>query len=104
MTAPDKHILDDQVQVLLERSLIAWRLIGRARRIAEGTEILALGRTVTVTRAPAGIPFRWMVTVDSRSRPAVSVVAVLRQVRHALDPGYASSRVRIAAMPVLPPG
>lgn len=103
MQPPATQSLDDLLHVLLERSLLAWRLIGRARRVTEGTEIVALGRAVTVTRAPAGIPFRWMVTVDGRSRPAVSVIAVLRQVRHALDPGYASSRVRIAAMPVLPP-
>jgi hypothetical protein len=46
--------------------------------------------------------FRWMVTVDGRKRGAISLVAVLRQVREALDPGYAASRVRIAVAPLVP--
>jgi hypothetical protein len=103
MTPQESPTLDDRLHTLLERSLIAWRLLGRAQRTVDGTQILALGRTVSVARAAPSVPFRWMVTVDGRSRPAVSVVAVLRQVRHALDPDYDRSRVRIAAMPVLPP-
>ena len=46
--------------------------------------------------------FRWMVTVDGRKRGAISLVAVLRQVREALDPGYAANRVRIAVAPLVP--
>ena len=40
--------------------------------------------------------------IDERERPAISIVAVLRQVREALDPGYATRRVRIAALPLVP--
>jgi hypothetical protein len=43
-----------------------------------------------------------MVTVNGRKRGAISLVAVLRQVRAALDPGYANYRVRIAAFPAVP--
>jgi hypothetical protein len=43
-----------------------------------------------------------MVTVDGRRRGAVSLVAVLRQLRAALDPGYAKTRVRIAASALVP--
>ena len=48
-----------------------------------------------IERSPDAM-FRWMVTVGGRTRGALSLVAVLRQVREALDPGYAASRVRIA--------
>ena len=47
--------------------------------------------------------FRWLVTIDGRERPAVSLIAVLRQVRQALDPGYAASRVRVTVAPLVPP-
>jgi len=43
-----------------------------------------------------------MVSIDGRRRPAISLVAVLRQVREALDPGYATNRVRIAIAPLVP--
>ena len=46
--------------------------------------------------------FRWIVTVEGRKRGAISLVAVLRQVREALDPGYAGSRVRVAVNPLVP--
>jgi hypothetical protein len=46
--------------------------------------------------------FRWTVTVDGRKRVAISLVAVLRQVREAVDPGYAAIRVRIAVAPLVP--
>jgi hypothetical protein len=42
------------------------------------------------------------VAVDDCERPAISIVAVLRQVREALDPGYATRRVRIGALPLVP--
>ncbi len=89
---------------LIEQSLIAWRLLARARRSEDGAiEITGLGRAVRIERAAAGEPFRYMVTVDGRRRPALSLVAVLRQVRIALDPAYDKNRVRIAVEPLLPP-
>jgi hypothetical protein len=42
-----------------------------------------------------------MVTINGRKRGAVSLIAVLRQVRTALDPGYAINRVRMAPLPVV---
>jgi len=47
--------------------------------------------------------FRWLVTIDGRQRPAISIVAVLRQVRQVVDPGYAARRVRITVAPLVPP-
>ena len=58
------------------------------------------GIQIRVERAPPGLPFRWMVAVNGRKRGAISLVAVLRQVRSALDPDYAMNRVRIAELPV----
>ena len=43
-----------------------------------------------------------MVTIDARKRKAISIVSVLRQVREALDPGYAANRVRVVVAPLVP--
>ena len=59
-------------------------------------------KDIRIERAPPHLMFRWMVTVDGRKRGAISLVAVLRQVREALDPGYAANRVRIAVAPLVP--
>jgi hypothetical protein len=50
---------------------------------------------------PDDMMFRWMVTIDGRTRPAISLVAVLRQVRAALDPDFAATRVRVGIAPLL---
>jgi hypothetical protein len=88
---------------LLMQSLLAWHVYGEVRR-ASGDAILVSGdgREILVRPAPPGLPFRWLVTIDGRERPAISIVAVLRQVREALDPGYATQRVRVAAFPLVP--
>ena len=46
--------------------------------------------------------FRWTVTIDGRKRGAISLIGVLRQVREAIDPGYAASRVRVTVAPLVP--
>jgi len=93
----------DLVAELLAQSLAAWRLAGNVRRMADGSLALSCGGIdITVEPAPPGGPFRWMVTVAGRRRPAVSLVAVLRQVRTALDPGYAKNNVRVAVAPLVP--
>jgi hypothetical protein len=92
----------DTVSELLAQSLAAWRITGTVDR-AESDAILLRGvRHVRIERAGPEAPFRWMVTVDGRKRGAVSLVAVLRQVRTALDPGYATSQVRVAVAPLVP--
>lgn len=93
----------DLLCALLTQSLLAWRISGEACP-AGGGAILVSGerRRVLVKPAPPDLPFRWLVTVDGCERPAISIVAVLRQVREALDPGYATRRVRIAAFPLVP--
>lgn len=96
---PSDHLLR-----LVAQSLIAWRVLARARRADDGAiEVEGLGRLIRIARAAPGEPFRYMVAVDARRRPALSLVAVLRQVRGALDPAYEKTRVRIAVEPLLPP-
>jgi hypothetical protein len=90
------------VRELLAQSLLAWGLTGSVRN--EGSAILLScnATEIRIEPAPAGVPFRWMVTVSGRRRGAISLVAVLRQVRGALDPGYAMTPVRIAALAAMP--
>ncbi len=96
--------LDARVRVLLEHSMLAWGVLARVDRGDDGAlRVTGLGKEAVIERAPEGAPFRWLVSIDGRKRPAVSVIAVLRQVRLAFDPGYETSRVRVAPAPIRPP-
>jgi hypothetical protein len=93
---------------LLAQSLLAWKLAGGVHRSGDGS-ILVVGnakdgndKEICIAPAPPDLPFRWMVTVDGRKRGAISLVAVLRQIRAALDPGYAKNKVRVAVSPLVP--
>jgi hypothetical protein len=93
----------DLARDLLAQSLIAWRVAGSVERASDGALVIGGNRkNIRIDRAPPHVMFRWMVTVDGRKRGAISLGAVLRQVREALDPGYAANRVRIAVAPLLP--
>ena len=72
----------DLVCELLTQSLLAWRVVrrGAARKRRRDPRHRAAPRDPRQARA-SGLPFRWLVTIDDRERPAISVVAVLRQVR-----------------------
>ena len=91
---------------LIAESLTLW---GVADRVAieghDADHLRLIGPTgpITIGRAPASVPFRWMVTIGERQRPAGSVTGVLRIVRAAVAPEGPSSRVRIAPAPILPP-
>ncbi len=99
MTAAPSELLCE----LLAQSLSAWRIAGEASRAGDGAVLVRCQRReIRIRPVPPGLPFRWLVTVDDRERPAISIVAVLRQVREALDPGYATQRVRIAPVPLVP--
>ena len=94
---------NDLARELLAQSLIAWRLAATIQR--EGDSVLSIsgnGKDIRIDRAADDLPFRWMVTIDGRKRGAISLPAVLRQVRQALDPGYAANRLRIAVAPLVP--
>jgi hypothetical protein len=95
--------LSDLVHELLTQSLVAWRVAGNVERASDGALVIGADRKdLRIERAPPHVPFRWTVTVDGRTRGAISLVAVLRQVREALDPGYVANRVRIAVTPLVP--
>ena len=120
---PEKHVLDpdrgwepvfgqdhaakespnDLACALLAQSLIAWRVAGHVGRADDGALVIGgTGKGIRIERAPPHAVFRWTVAVDGRKRVAISLVAVLRQVREAVDPGYAAIRVRIAVAPLVP--
>jgi len=92
----------DLVRALLAESLAAWRVTGRVERASDGALVISGHKSIRIDPAPPDAIFRWMVTADGRMRGAISLVALLRQVREALDPGYAKNRVRIAVAPLVP--
>ena len=88
---------------LLAESFVAWRVAGRVQRNGDGAIVICeYAKNIRIDPAPPDLMFRWMVTVDGRKRGAVSLVAVLRQVREALDPGYAANRLRVALAALVP--
>ena len=91
---------------LVSESLAAWGLAGEATCTDDGAiaiERTANGKRLRIEPTPQGPMFRWRVTVDGRARPAVSLLAVLRQVRAALDPDFAATRVRVSIASLLVP-
>jgi hypothetical protein len=88
---------------LMVQSLAAWRVAGAVERSRDGAIVICGARKdIRIDPAPSDPMFRWMVTIDGRKRGAISLVGVLRQVREALDPGYAANRVRVALTPLVP--
>jgi hypothetical protein len=88
---------------LLVQSLAAWRVAGRVQRSRDGAIVICAAlKDIRIDLAPSDPMFRWMVTIDGRKRWAISLVGVLRQVREALDPGYAANRARVALTPLVP--
>ena len=92
---------DGLVCELLTQSLAAWRLAGSVEPTSDGAIVNGVEKNISISRAPRDSMFRWMVTVGGRTRPALSVAAVLRQVREALDPEYTANRVRVAIAPLV---
>jgi len=88
---------------LVTESLAAWRLAGEVTCTEGGA--IAITRTASnkllrIEPQPHDAMFRWMITVDGRMRPAISLPAVLRQVRAALDPDFAATGVRVSVAPL----
>lgn len=94
----------DLVRELLTQSLKVWGVPGGVECEGDGVRVTGQnGASIRIDPAPEQLPFRWTVTADRRKRGAISLVAVLRQVREVFDPGYAGSRVRVAMAPLVPP-
>jgi hypothetical protein len=92
---------------LVGQSLAAWRLAGEATRTHDGAIVIdrtSSSKNIRIEPLAGDSMFRWMVTVDGRQRPAISLLAVLRQVRAALDPDFAATRVRVSVASLLVPG
>ena len=92
----------DLVHELITQSLAAWHVAGTVELTGECTIVIDAKPKIRIEPAQAGSVFRWTITIAGRTRPAISLLAVLRQVRRALDPGYAACRVRVALLPVAP--
>ena len=76
----------------MTQSLVAWR-VDRQRprtRRCDRSWYRAAQAEIRIEPAPPDLPFRWMVTIGDRTRGRFRWSAVLRQVRAALDPGYAT--------------
>jgi hypothetical protein len=89
---------------LVAASLAAWGLAGVATCTDDGAIVIdrtSSNKTLRIEPKPDDHMFRWTVTVDGRARPAISLVAVLRQVRAALDADFAATRVRVSVAPLL---
>ena len=96
------HLSIDYVHELITQSLAAWHVAGTVQLTGDRAIVIGAKSEIRIAPAPARSVFRWMITIDGRTRPAISLLAVLRQVRGALDPGYAACRVRVALLPVAP--
>ena len=85
---------------LLRQSFAAWGVAGEVGR--DGDQVLEVraGQVrLRIARAPADLPFRWMLVGNDRSRGVTGIPGLLRSVRAAIDPNYRPIRVRIAALP-----
>jgi len=88
---------------LLAQSLVAWRVAGRVERSTDSAIVICEAvKDIRIDPASSDLMFRWTVTINGRKRGAISLVSVLRQVREALDPGYAANRVRVGVSALMP--
>ena len=90
------------LQQLLQASLPQWQLDATVGSSADAITVSQETTTLTITRAPDGMPFRWVVERNGRRRTAASVNGVLRIVRQTLAPAYVPLSLRIAPLPATP--
>lgn len=89
----------DLARELLAQSLIAWDVAGEVECTSDNIIIVAAKKDIRIERMPTEPLFRWIVTIEGRRRSVISLLAVLRQVREALDPNHVPSRVRLTPGP-----
>jgi hypothetical protein len=93
----------EHLHELMTQSLLAWRLVGSIHGTSDGAILISCQEhNIRIEPTVSDLPFRWTVIIDNRSRRAISLVAVLRQVRATLDPGYPTTRALIAPFPLVP--
>ena len=84
---------------LLEASIETWHIDAEivTDHRDDGIGLRTGAMVLCITRAPAAMPFRWVVIINERRRTAASVNGVLRIVRQTLSPGYEPRGMRVAA-------
>lgn len=88
---------------LLKESLKQWQLAGNVRQEPADAITLNSGNIeISIVRATAPMPFRWVLSIGGRKRTAASVGGVIRIVRQTLAPGYTPFTLRIAPAPAVP--
>ncbi len=95
-------ILLGELSALLRESMTMWSLDSDVQLTATDGDIeirSGSGSDLCIVRAPANMPFRWVVTIDGRKRTAASIVGVLRIVRQSLAPGYQPYQLTITPLP-----
>jgi hypothetical protein len=101
---PSLQAIDAHVLRLIRASLAFWRIGATVESASDGGWRIVTdeGSALRIGRAPAEIPFRWLVvTAQGRERPASSVTGLLRVLRSTLDPDWRSGRARV--VPLTPP-
>src|SRR5262249_28070935 len=94
-------VTPERLHVLLATSLVAWRVPGDVRRQDDAVIVRACGQDIRVARAAPGLPFRYAVTLATRTRHASSVAGLLRVIRGMVNPEYRPVRLRIAPSPIV---
>lgn len=94
---------DTALADLLRASLAMWRVDGTVRNANDKLQVTLGAQMLSITRAPADLPFRWMIAIDDRTRGAMSVAGILRIVRQAAGVAAPSARLRVASLAVVPP-
>lgn len=96
--------IDERIEALLAACLPAWRLAGHVVRAEDGAiEVELAGKRARIESPAPGLPFRYVLVSEERTRGLVSLAALLRAVRMLADPDYRRAKVRITPYPVLPP-
>jgi hypothetical protein len=94
-------VTPEHLRALLAASLEAWRVPGDVRRLDDAVIVTACGQDIRIARASRGLPFRYAVTLATRTRHASSVAGLLRVIRGLVDPEYRPVRLRIAPSPIV---
>jgi hypothetical protein len=95
--------MEEALGELLRLSLNAWGVAGQVCRGGDGALLVLAGDApIEVRRAPAALPFRWVVR-GVKPHGAMSVAGVLRVVRAILDPGHRPAGLLVGSLPPVSP-
>lgn len=96
---PGNPLPDGPMYQMLAASLDWWQTEAKVTQEPDGTIVVTWAaepaHPLRITRAPAGLPFRWQVSYAGRTRSVSSVAGVLRTVRAVVDPEHVSLPLRV---------